>query len=255
MIQNFHPSRRNFFKKAAVTSLATLSMPEIVNAASHHYYREQKIAIKENDTILFQGDSITDSGRNKDSGDYNNTQAMGSGYALLAGGNLLKTYAGKNLKIYNKGISGNKVYQLAERWEADCLALQPNVLSILIGVNDFWHKKNGKYDGTIETYRKDYVALLERTKKALPNVQLVIGEPFAVKGTKAVDESWFPEFDAYRQAAREIATQFDAVFIPYQQVFDEAQKQAPATYWTPDGVHPSLAGAELMAQAWLKIVK
>lgn len=255
MKYKFHPARRNFFKKAMATSLATISLPEIVNAASHHYDSVQKISINENDTILFQGDSITDSGRKKDSNDYNNTSTMGSGYALLAGGNLLKTYAGKNLKIYNKGISGNKVYQLAERWEADCLALQPNVLSILIGVNDFWHKKNGKYDGTIETYRNDYIALLERTKQALPSVNLIIGEPFAVIGTKAVDKDWFPQFDEYRQAAQDIAKQFAAVFIPYQQVFDEAQKRAPATYWTPDGVHPSLAGAELMAQAWLKAVK
>lgn len=255
MKYKFHPARRNFFKKAMATSLATISLPEIVNAASHHYDSVQKISINENDTILFQGDSITDSGRKKDSNDYNNTSTLGSGYALLAGGDLLKTYAGKNLKIYNKGISGNKVYQLAERWEADCLALQPNVLSILIGVNDFWHMKNGKYDGTIETYRNDYIALLERTKQALPSVNLIIGEPFAVTGTKAVDKDWFPLFDEYRQAARDIAKQFDAVFIPYQQVFDEAQKHALATYWTPDGVHPSLAGAELMAQAWLKAVK
>jgi lysophospholipase L1-like esterase len=238
-----------------VTSLATVGMPAIVNAASHHYAREHKISINEIDIILFQGDSITDSGRKKDSNDYNSTSAMGAGYALLAGGNLLKTHAGKNLKIYNKGISGNKVFQLAERWEADCLALQPNVLSILIGVNDFWHMKNGKYEGTIETYRNDYIALLERTKQALPEVKLIIGEPFAVTGTKAVDKDWFPQFDEYRQAARDIAEQFDAVFIPYQQVFEEAQKHAQATYWTPDGVHPSLAGAELMAQAWLKAVK
>ena len=254
MTYKFHPGRRNFFKKTTA-GLVAVSLPAIVHAATSHNANGQKISIGENDTILFQGDSITDSGRNKDAGDYNNTKAMGSGYALLAAADLLKSYATKNLKIYNKGISGNKVYQLAERWEADCLTLQPNVLSILIGVNDFWHKKNGKYDGTNETYRKDYMALLERTKKALPNVQLVIGEPFAVKGTSAVDNSWFPEFDEYRKAARDIATQFDAVFIPYQQVFDEAQKQAPATYWTPDGVHPSLAGAELMAQAWLKAVK
>ncbi len=251
MKYQFYPARRNFFKNATA-GLAAVSLPQIVNAVD---LGAAKISLKENDVILFQGDSITDSGRKKDANDHNNTSAMGAGYALLAGGNLLKTYAGKNLKVYNKGISGNKVYQLAERWEADCLALKPNVLSILIGVNDFWHKKNGKYDGTIETYRNDYVALLERTKKALPNVQLIIGEPFAVTGTSAVDQSWFPEFDAYRQAARQIATQFDAVFIPYQQVFEEAQKQAPATYWTPDGVHPSLAGAELMAQAWLKTVK
>lgn len=248
-------ARRNFFKKAVLGSMAAISIPSIVEAAIQDTGSIQKIGISENDVILFQGDSITDSGRKKDSNDHNNTSAMGSGYALLTAANLLKTHAGKNLKIYNKGISGNKVYQLADRWETDCLSLKPNVLSILIGVNDFWHKKNGNYEGTVEIYRKDYIALLERTKKQLPNVQLVIGEPFAVTGTSAVDESWFPEFDQYRQAAKDIAGQFDASFIPYQQIFTQVQKHAPGAYWTPDGVHPSLAGAELMAQAWLKTVK
>ena len=101
---------------------------------------------------------------------------------MLAAAALLEKYASLNLKIYNKGISGNKVFQLAERWDKDCLELKPDVLSILIGVNDIWHKLNGQYNGTVEIYRKDYIALLERTKKALPDVKLIICEPFAVTG-------------------------------------------------------------------------
>lgn len=248
-------ARRHFFKKAALGSMAAISIPSIVDAAIQNSSATQKISISENDVILFQGDSITDSGRKKDDDGYNNTAVLGHGYPLLAAGNLLKTHAGKNLKIYNKGISGNKVYQLADRWESDCLALQPTILSILIGVNDFWHMKKHGYEGTIDTYRNDLTALLERTKKQLPNVQLIIGEPFAVIGGSAIDDSWFPEFKEYQEAAKNISDKFDAAFIPYQQVFDEAEKQAPGTYWTPDGVHPSLAGAELMAQAWLKTVK
>jgi len=251
--QNYFTPRRGFLKKASAGVAAAVSIPQIVGATA--LATEKKVTIHPNDVILFQGDSITDSGRKKDASEPNATSALGSGYAMLAGGKLLEEFAGKNLKIYNKGISGNKVFQLADRWEADCLALKPNVLSILIGVNDFWHKKNGKYDGTVEVYRDDYMALLERTKKALPDVKLIIGEPFAISGTKAVDESWFPEFDGYRKAAREVADQFDAAFIPYQQIFTEAEQRAPGAYWAPDGVHPSLAGAELMAQTWLKMVR
>jgi lysophospholipase L1-like esterase len=180
---------------------------------------------------------------------------MGSGYAMIAASGLLFQYADKNLKIYNRGISGNKVYQLADRWEKDCLDIKPNVLSILIGVNDFWHKLLGRYNGTIQTYREDYKALLDRTKQKLPDVKLIIGEPYAVTGVKAVDEKWFPDFNEYRAAAKEIAESFDAVFIPYQSVFDKAQKIAPGSYWTIDGVHPSLAGAHLMAHAWMEAVK
>ena len=88
----------------------------------------------------------------------------------------------------------------------------------------------------------------------LPEVHLVIGEPFAVLGCSAVDEKWFPEFDVYRAVAKKLAEEFDAIFIPYQSIFNEAQKHAPGRYWTADGVHPSMAGASLMAEAWLKAV-
>lgn len=185
----------------------------------------------------------------------NNPTSLGRGYALQAAAEMLLEQADKDLKIYNKGISGNKVYQLAERWDKDCLAIKPDVLSILIGVNDYWHKHNGKYDGTVDVYKKDLKALLQRTKAALPDVKLIICEPFAVKGVKAVDNTWYPEFDTYRAAAKEIAEEFKAVFVPFQKVFDEAEKKAPGVYWTGDGVHPSLAGAKLMAHAWLKAVK
>ncbi len=96
---------------------------------------------------------------------FNTARNLGSGYPMLAGAALLNKFEALNLKIYNKGISGNKVYQLAERWDMDCLELKPDVLSILIGVNDIWHKLNGTYNGTAEIYRNDYIALLERTIK------------------------------------------------------------------------------------------
>ena len=128
-------------------------------------------------------------------------------------------------------------------------------MSILIGVNDFWHKLNGTYDGTIGIYRKDYIALLERTRKALPDVKLIICEPFAVSGVKAVNEKWFPDFYEYQKAAKEAALQFGAVFIPFQKVYDEAINRAPAAYWTSDGVHASFAGAQLMAEAWIQAVR
>jgi lysophospholipase L1-like esterase len=247
-------SRRSFIKKAAMGGIMAATIPQIV-AAAISPARSSKITLMKNYTILFQGDSITDAGRNKEENSYNNARAMGFGYAMLAGAALLEKHPEHDLKIYNKGISGNKVFQLAERWEKDCIDLKPDVLSILIGVNDIWHKLGGHYDGTAETYRKDYIALLERTKKALPNVKLVICEPFAVPGVKAVDDKWYPEFYDYQKAASEIAVQFNATFIPFQKVFDMAQKKAPGVYWTHDGVHPSLAGAQLMAEAWKAGVK
>ena len=253
MVDN-NNSRRSFLKKAALGTLAAVSIPEIVSAAMAKE-KIKRIALLKDQVILFQGDSITDSGRNREDAGFNTARNLGTGYPVLAGATMLNKYAGLNLKIYNKGISGNKVFQLAERWDKDCLDLKPDVLSILIGVNDLWHKLDGRYDGTPEIYRRDCIDLLERTRKALPEIKLIICEPFAVKGVKAVDDRWYPEFFEYQRAARDIASLFGATFIPFQSIFDEAQKKAPGVYWTGDGVHPSLAGAQLMAQAWLKTVE
>jgi len=254
-MENQNNNRRSFIKKAAMGGLLAVSIPEILSAAMVSEGVNKKNKLIKDNIILFQGDSITDSGRNKEDNSFNNARALGSGYPMLGGAALLEKYASLNLKVYNRGISGNKVYQLAERWDKDCLEIKPDILSILIGVNDIWHTLDGTYNGTIEIYRNDFTALLERTKKALPDVRLIICEPFAVPGVKAVDDKWYPEFYGYQKAAREIAVQSGATFIPYQKIYDEARKQAPGVYWTGDGVHPTLAGAHLMAQAWLETVK
>jgi lysophospholipase L1-like esterase len=248
-------NRRNFIKNAAIGTMASLSMPSIVSTAFAKAAPAKKVTLQENDIVLFQGDSITDWGRDKNKSMPNDFGALGSGYVLLTASGLLRKYADKKLLIYNKGISGNKVFQLADRWDNDTLAIKPNVLSIMIGVNDYWHTITSGYKGTIDTYRDDYHKLLDRTKQALPDIKFIIGEPYAIKGVKAVNDSWYPAFDTYREAARKTAEDFGAAFIPYQSVMDEALKHAPANYWSLDGVHPSIAGAALMAHAWEETVK
>jgi lysophospholipase L1-like esterase len=254
MKNNLQNSRRSFLKTASIGTVAALSLPQIVSASIDNA-AASKIQLSTNDVILFQGDSITDWGRDHKLTIPNNTGSLGTGYTLITAGELLMKYPQKNLQIYNKGVSGNKVYQLAERWDTDCIALKPTVVSIHIGVNDFWHTLSSGYKGTIETYISDYKKLLDRTKQALPGVKFIIGEPFALKGTKFVNDTWYPAFDLYRKAARDIATQYNAGFIPYQTIFDNALASAPATYWTLDGVHPSIAGEKLMAQGWVATVK
>jgi lysophospholipase L1-like esterase len=249
-------SRRDFLKTAALGGLMTAAgVSGEVSAVAGPQFSGKRVKLEKNDVILFQGDSITDWRRKTSDTAPNSAAALGEGYAMLTAGDLLLNNPGKDLKIYNRGVSGNKVYQLAERWEADCLALKPTVLSILVGVNDFWHTLVNGYTGTLKTYRDDYKALLDRTRQQLPGVKLIIGEPYAVNGVKSVDDKWYPAFDGYRQAAREIATEFGAVFIPYQEIYDKAQKAAPGSYWTIDGVHPSMAGAALMARAWMEAVR
>lgn len=250
-------NRRNFLRSAALSAVGLAAIPEILSAAMPSSGKNKGLlsSLNKNDTILFQGDSITDAGREKVKQLANSPGSFGSGYAFLAASEVLNEYASKDLSIYNRGISGNKVYQLAERWQKDCYDLNPSVLSILIGVNDFWHRLNGQYNGTVEIYETDFRKLLEKTLKTLPKVKLVIGEPFAVLGCSAVDEKWFPDFDSYRYSAKKLATEFDTVFIPFHDIFDQAQKHAPGKYWTADGVHPSMSGAALMSAAWLKAVE
>ncbi len=235
--------RRDFIKSSSL-GLGSLMLTGTMQETS-------ATALPKETTILFQGDSITDAGRDRGGYYPNDASGMGSGYVFQIVSSLLGQNPGNSWKFYNRGISGNKVYQLSERWEDDCLQLKPDVLSLLIGVNDFWHTLNN-YKGSADTFHNDHVKLLERTKKALPNVVMIIGEPFAVQGGTAIDDRWFPEFPKYQQAVRTIAQQFNASFIPYQDIFDAAVKEAPASYWCPDGVHPSMAGAYLMKEAWIK---
>ncbi len=187
--------RRDFLKKTAA-SAALLSIPELVSKVFASE-KPGRVKLEKNDIILFQGDSITDAGRVRDDMNANSPRALGGGYALVAASTLLNKYPERNFVFYNKGVSGNKVYQLAERWEAECIALKPSVLSILVGVNDYWHTLTNKYTGTIQTYHDDYKKLLEQTLQKLPGLRLVIGEPYAVNHIKAVDDKTQRSRDIY----------------------------------------------------------
>ncbi len=248
-------NRRHFLKTSSAV-LGLVGAPSAAFVTSSHAAQAWPPLpgnlVSKGDVILFQGDSITDAGRSREKAGVPNEQpGLGAGYAWLAAAEMLVDRPHDQLKIYNRGVSGHKVFQLADRWQADCLDLHPNLLSILIGVNDFWHTLDGKYKGTVEVYERDYRALLERTLKALPEVKLVICEPFVLR-CGAVNDKWFPQFEAYRAAAKRVADAFHANFIPFQAMFDQAVAYAPADQWAKDGVHPSNAGASLMAHNWLR---
>ena len=245
-------SRRVFIGKAAAAAAAVALIPSVVEAAVP---RKQKLlTLPEGGVVLFQGDSITDAGRDKDREFPNAGGSLGGGYALFAAAGIMDHFAAREPVVYNRGISGNKVYQLAERWQEDCLELKPDILSILIGINDYWHMRNGHYDGTLERYEHDYRQLLSRTRDLLPAVKLVLCEPFALPGTTAVDSSWVDPVRGYREVAAKLSKEFGTIWVPFQKVFDEAMRHAPASWWSADGVHPSVAGSHLMASAWMKAV-
>lgn len=213
---------------------------------------EPAISLKQGATILLQGYSITDAGRSRKAEATANDFAMlGGGYAKLIAYYLLSKYADKELQIYNRGISGNRVPDLQGRWQKDCIDLKPDVISILIGVNDIWRTFDRGSTATAQDYADQLNALLKTTKDALPNAQLIICEPFVLR-CGAVSDKWFPEFDKRRAVAKAAAKSAGAFFVPFHEMFEAAVAAgSPPKHWAGDGVHPSQHGQGLMAARWL----
>lgn len=240
-------TRRDVFRASAAGAIAlagaAATTPRNVCAAA--------TTLKHNATILLQGDSITDAGRKRDRQLANDIGSLGIGYANMIAAGMLGYHPTLALQCHNRGISGNKVPDLAARWDEDTLDLNPDVLSILIGVNDVWHTFDGKYDGNAEKYETGYTALLERTRSALPETMFVICEPFVLR-CGVVKDSWLAEIEAHRAAAKRVADAAGATWVPFQSMFDNAiTDDTPPEYWARDGVHPSMAGHALMARTWI----
>jgi lysophospholipase L1-like esterase len=214
-------------------------------------FNKEPMMIQPNDTILFQGDSITDCGRGRDVAGANDSHGLGRGYAMIAASAVLASRPADNVRVFNRGISGNRIVDLYARWREDALNLQPSVISILIGVNDTWHHFNRNAGVAVAKYERMYRALLQETREANPRIRFVLCEPFVLRCGVVKDE-WIGEMNERRAIVKRLAGEFDAVFVPFQSAFDEAVRHAPPEYWAGDGVHPSPAGHMLMARTWLK---
>ncbi|WP_300843729.1 SGNH/GDSL hydrolase family protein [uncultured Acetatifactor sp.] len=197
---------------------------------------------------LFQGDSITDCGR----GDYGNPYATGCGYPRLLEADLMAQDG--DCEVMNCGISGNRVVDLLARWKRDCLNLKPDVITILIGVNDVWHEF-GNHDGvSVLLFEEVYRILLRETFAALPQTRLILMGAYVMPGP-ATTPDWdvfSGEVAARREVTRKLAEEFGLTYVDLQEAFDEAQKKFPVQRWTGDGVHPTAAGHEVIAEAWKK---
>lgn len=200
-------------------------------------------------TFLFQGDSITDAGRGREEDGYR----MGHGYATIVSGMLGEKYPG--MKFKNRGISGNRIVDLYARIKVDLLNLKPDYLSILIGINDVWHEINYQNGVATEKFEKIYSMLIEEIKDELPDIKIIILEPFVLKGS-ATEEHW----EAFKTGAKEkgeaskrVAEKFGLSFVSLQDKFDEAMERLPdVTYWTYDGVHPAPAGHAIIGKALIE---
>ena len=217
--------------------------------------------LQKDDVILFQGDSITDAGRERPANTppqiTNNIHHLGAGYAAKAAGMLLADYADLDLTVHNRGISGNRVTNMRDRWQADCLDLKPTVLSILIGINDCWHGvASGTPENGVGLEEFDIVLrkLIVDTKAALPGIKIIVCEPFTTEAGNVLTMNFHPDIEQRRALVTAIAEEMADVYVPYQSMFDDLSEQAPPAYWAGDGVHPSPGGHQKMAEFWMNCV-
>jgi len=199
--------------------------------------------------ILFQGDSITDAGRARD-----NDANLGVGYATLVKAALGYDQPGAH-EFLNRGISGNRVVDVYARIKRDIINLQPDVMSILIGVNDVWHEFHESPNGVdAEKFYMIYDLLIGELREALPELKILILEPFALPGTATEDkwERFSGEVALRAEMSKRIAQKYQLPFIPLQAGFDALCAQAPASHWLRDGVHPTAMGHEYIKRQWLQ---
>ena len=196
--------------------------------------------------ILFQGDSITDCDRRRDTDAAEvRRPELGRGYVAIIASKL------QGWEALNRGISGNRVVDLYARWKPDALHLKPDAISILIGVNDTWHEFRSRNGVEVPRYNVIYRMLLEWTRTVLPEVKLILCEPFVLP-CGVVGPGWREEIDERRRVVKSLAEEFGTAFVPFQEAFDHALAGHPAEYWAADGVHPTPAGHDLMAACWLQ---
>ena len=202
--------------------------------------------------IIFQGDSITDAKRGRQDGNDVEGLHLGSGYAMLIAAQLGRQ--GDRSCFRNLGVSGNRVTDLYARIKEHGWNHHPQMLSILIGVNDTWHEFSRGAGVDIARYRRVYRMLLDDTRERLPACQLVLCDPFVLP-CGVVEDDWRADVDQRRVVVRELAKDIGAIHVPLQDTFDGALEIAEASHWATDGVHPTPAGHALIAEAWLQAVR
>ena len=200
--------------------------------------------LESGDTVLFQGDSITDAGRSR-----TDDAEMGRGYPSVIAAWFAAMQPKKNVKFINRGISGDRAKDLKARWTEDCINLQPNIVSILIGINDTWRRYDSNDPTSAAEYEAAYRNILSRTQQEL-DAQIIIIEPFVLPVPED-RKAWREDIDPKINIARSLAREFGAIYIPMDGIFSTVSCCKEPSFWLPDGVHPSPAGHALIAKNWL----
>ena len=202
-------------------------------------------------TFLFQGDSITDANRNRD-----HRTHLGCGYAMLTGSQLMYDHPGE-LRCLNLGVSGDRITDVYARIKEDIINLKPDYMTFLIGFNDVSHELTMQCGLSTEKFEMIYCMMIDEIKAALPEIKIIILEPFVLKGpsTERLWEAFDREVKKNAAAAKRVAEKYGLPFVALQDKFDAACKLADTTWWSGDGVHPSFAGHQLITNELLPVIR
>ena len=200
--------------------------------------------------IVFQGDSITDAGRDK-----RNYHHMGNGYPKYASALIAENYPDIDFEFINFGISGNRTCQLFDRLYTDGLAFEPDIISILIGINDIWHRHGGgKIATTDAQIELNYRSILERIRRE-SNAKILILSPYLLKREAADAEAFAKDLETVLPIVRKLAAEFADVYIPLDEHFAVAEPLAEPFFYSNDGVHPNANGAEFIGKLYAEAIK
>ena len=247
--------RRTFIKAGACGGATVLAASTPVGAATTnpsgvggYDYRLPKLA--KGSRLLFLGDSITDMKWGRNERDRNHY--LGHSYVYLIASRLGVDMPEAQLEFFNRGISGHKVSDLKARWQKDAIDMKPDLLTILIGVNDV------SRGGTLEQWEADYRFILDASRKAKADLPLVLMDPFVLRSgrlkNKAAWGKWRGKVDKYGAIVARLVKDYNAIHVKTQEVFDTAAKAVSSEHWIWDGVHPLPQGHELIARNWLQQV-
>ena len=253
-------NRRTFIGSTAVCGTAAVvtagagASRDPTNASGEGGYDYRLPKISQGATLLFQGDSITDMKWGRNQNDRNHY--LGHSYVYLIASRLQTDMPEAKLNFLNRGISGNTVANLKARWQKDTLDLKPDVLSILIGVNDVGRAVRAKQDVDVDAFAADYRSLLDQSRRTNPELKVVLLEPFVLPVTrvKAGWEMWRGQVDRLRPVVAKLASEYKAVLLRTQDIFDAAARRVEPSHWIWDGVHPLPQGHELIARNWIDTV-
>lgn len=199
--------------------------------------------------LLFIGDSITDMRRYKEEP---TPYCFGNGYVFLLEAVLTKKYP-KQFEIINRGISGHRIVDIYQRIKVDCWNHAPDVITIMVGVNDVYHEL--KYGNGVdqERFARFYDMMIQDTKSRLPNAKIIIMGSFVLEGRETTERyAEFCEIKEYAEIARNVAKKHNCVYISLQEHFDDLAAQYGGDYFLFDGIHPTVAGANVIADHWLE---